>query len=99
MSSGRVIVRACWGGTCAMDGWNRRGRCLVAPRIDVDRGAKRRGRPPVKRGGARPGRAGGGLGGGGGGGPCVVMVGAPAVLRGDGRYGAITVGSHTRVRH
>lgn len=48
MSSGRVIVRACWGGTCAMDGWNRR---------------------------------------------------APAVLRGDGRYGAITVGSHTRVRH
>ena len=47
MSSGRVIVRACWGGTCAMDGWNRRGRCLVAPRIDVDRGAKRRGRPPV----------------------------------------------------
>ena len=43
MSSGRVIVRACWGGTCAMDGWNRRGRCLVAPRIDVDRGAKRRG--------------------------------------------------------
>ena len=53
MSSGRVIVRACWGGTCAMDGWNRRGRCLVAPRIDVDRGAKR---------------------------------------RGDGRYGAITVG-------
>lgn len=74
MSSGRVIVRACWGGTCAMDGWNRRGRCLVAPRIDVDRGAKRRGRPPV-------------------------MVGAPAVSRGDGRYGAITVGSHTRVRH
>ena len=74
MSSGRVIVRACWGGTCAMDGWNRRGRCLVAPRIDVDRGAKRRRRPPV-------------------------MVGAPAVLRGDGRYGAITVGSHTRVRH
>ena len=74
MSSGRVIVRACWGGTCAMDGWNRRGRCLVAPRIDVDRGAKRRARPPV-------------------------MVGAPAVLRGDGRYGAITVGSHTRVRH
>ena len=74
MSSGRVIVRACWGGTCAMDGWNRRGRCLVAPRIDVDRGAKRRGRPPV-------------------------MVGATAVLRGDGRYGAITVGSHTRVRH
>ena len=74
MSSGRVIVRACWGGTCAMDGWNRRGRCLVAPRIDVDRGAKRRVRPPV-------------------------MVGAPAVLRGDGRYGAITVGSHTRVRH
>ena len=74
MSSGRVIVRACWGGTCAMDGWNRRGRCLVAPRIDVDRGAKRRGRPPV-------------------------MVGVPAVLRGDGRYGAITVGSHTRVRH
>lgn len=74
MSSGRVIVRACWGGTCAMDGWNRRGRCLVAPRIDVDRGAKRRGRQPV-------------------------MVGAPAVLRGDGRYGAITVGSHTRVRH
>ena len=74
MSSGRVIVRACWGGTCAMDGWNRRGRCLVAPRIDVDRGANRRGRPPV-------------------------MVGAPAVLRGDGRYGAITVGSHTRVRH
>lgn len=74
MSSGRVIVRACWGGTCAMDGWNRRGRCLVAPRIDVDRGAKRRGRPPV-------------------------MVGAPAVLQGDGRYGAITVGSHTRVRH
>lgn len=74
MSSGRVIVRACWGGTCAMDGWNRRGRCLVAPRIDVDRGAKRQGRPPV-------------------------MVGAPAVLRGDGRYGAITVGSHTRVRH
>lgn len=60
MSSVRVIVRACWGGTCAMDGWNRRGRCLVAPRIDVDRGAKR---------------------------------------RGDGRYGAITVGSHTRVRH
>ena len=76
MSSGRVIVRACWGGTCAMDGWNRRGRCLVAPRIDVDRGAKR-------RGGARPR----------GGGP------PPAVLRGDGRYGAITVGSHTRVRH
>ena len=75
MSSGRVIVRACWGGTCAMDGWNRRGRCLVAPRIDVDRGAKRRGRPPV-------------LGGA-----------PPAVLRGDGRYGAITVGSHTRVRH
>ena len=74
MSSGRVIVRACWGGTCAMDGWNRRGRCLVAPRIDVDRGAKRRGRRPV-------------------------VVGAPAVLRGDGRYGAITVGSHTRVRH
>ena len=74
MSSGRVIVRACWGGTCAMDGWNRRGRCLVAPRIDVDRGAKRRGRPPSQ-------------------------VGAPAVLRGDGRYGAITVGSHTRVRH
>ena len=74
MSSGRVIVRACWGGTCAMDGWNRRGRCLVAPRIDVDRGAKRRGRPPVRGG-------------------------APAVLRGDGRYGAITVGSHTRVRH
>ncbi|GAE73222.1 hypothetical protein JCM18916_2723 [Cutibacterium acnes JCM 18916] len=33
----------------------------------------------------------------GGGAP--VMVGAPAVLRGDGRYGAITVGSHTRVRH
>ena len=74
MSSGRVIVRAGWGGTCAMDGWNRRGRCLVAPRIDVDRGAKRRGRPPV-------------------------MVDSPAVLRGDGRYGAITVGSHTRVRH
>ena len=74
MSSGRVIVRACWGGTCAMDGWNRRGRCLVAPRIDVDRGATRRGRPPV-------------------------MVGASAVLRVDGRYGAITVGSHTRVRH
>ena len=74
MSSGRVIVRACWGGTCAMDGWNRRGRCLVAPRIDVDRGAKRRGRPPV-------------------------MGGAPAGVRGDGRYGAITVGSHTRVRH
>ena len=76
MSSGRVIVRACWGGTCAMDGWNRRGRCLVAPRIDVDRGAKRRG-----------------------GGPPLGGVGAPAVLRGDGRYGAITVGSHTRVRH
>lgn len=74
MSSGRVIVRACWGGTCAMDGWNRRGRCLVAPRIDVDRGAKRRGRPPV-------------------------MVDSPAVLRSDGHYGAITVGSHTRVRH
>ena len=74
MSSGRVIVRACWGGTCAMDGWNRRGRCLVAPRIDVDRGAKRRGRPPV-------------------------MVGGPPAVRGDGRYGAITVGSHTRVRH
>ena len=74
MSSGRVIVRACWGGTCAMDGWNRRGRCLVAPRIDVDRGAKRRGRPPV-------------------------IVGAPPLLPGDGRYGAITVGSHTRVRH
>ena len=55
MSSGRVIVRACWGGTCAMDGWNRRGRCLVAPRIDVDRGAKRRGRPPVM-GGAPPPR-------------------------------------------
>ena len=76
MSSGRVIVRACWGGTCAMDGWNRRGRCLVAPRIDVDRGAKRRGGPPPVGGGA-----------------------PPAVLRGDGRYGAITVGSHTRVRH
>ena len=74
MSSGRVIVRACWGGTCAMDGWNRRGRCLVAPRIDVDRGAKRRGRPPV-------------------------MVGAPAVFRGDGRDGAITVGSHHVGRH
>ena len=52
MSSGRVIVRACWGGTCAMDGWNRRGRCLVAPRIDVDRGAKRRGGGP--RGGGGP---------------------------------------------
>ena len=76
MSSGRVIVRACWGGTCAMDGWNRRGRCLVAPRIDVDRGAKRRGGGPPRGGGA-----------------------PPAVLRGDGRYGAITVGSHTRVRH
>ena len=83
MSSGRVIVRACWGGTCAMDGWNRRGRCLVAPRIDVDRGAKRRGGGAAGRGGAPPG----------GGGP------PPAVLRGDGRYGAITVGSHTRVRH
>ena len=82
MSSGRVIVRACWGGTCAMDGWNRRGRCLVAPRIDVDRGAKRRGGRPT-----------------GGGGPPCVGAAAPAVLRGDGRYGAITVGSHTRVRH
>ena len=51
MSSGRVIVRACWGGTCAMDGWNRRGRCLVAPRIDVDRGAKRRGGGPAGGGG------------------------------------------------
>ena len=92
MSSGRVIVRACWGGTCAMDGWNRRGRCLVAPRIDVDRGAKRRG--GGRRGGgggARRGRAGGGLWG--------VWGPPPAVLRGDGRYGAITVGSHTRVRH
>ena len=75
MSSGRVIVRACWGGTCAMDGWNRRGRCLVAPRIDVDRGATNRGGRPR------------------------VWGGPPAVLRGDGRYGAITVGSHTRVRH
>ena len=74
MSSGRVIVRACWGGTCAMDGWNRRGRCLVAPRIDVDRGAKRRGGPPP-------------------------VVGGPPPVRGGGRYGAITVGSHTRVRH
>ena len=63
MSSGRVIVRACWGGTCAMDGWNRRGRCLVAPRIDVDRGAKRRGGAPRGGGGAPP------AGGGGGGGP------------------------------
>ena len=66
MSSGRVIVRACWGGTCAMDGWNRRGRCLVAPRIDVDRGAKRRGGGPGRGGG---GRAAGGGGGGGGGPP------------------------------
>ena len=93
MSSGRVIVRACWGGTCAMDGWNRRGRCLVAPRIDVDRGAKRRGGGPPGGGGRPPAR------GARGGGPPPVMVGAPAVLRGDGRYGAITVGSHTRVRH
>ena len=54
MSSGRVIVRACWGGTCAMDGWNRRGRCLVAPRIDVDRGAKRRGGAPLVGGGPPP---------------------------------------------
>ena len=60
MSSGRVIVRACWGGTCAMDGWNRRGRCLVAPRIDVDRGAKRRGGGPPVGGGAPPVRGGGG---------------------------------------
>ena len=85
MSSGRVIVRACWGGTCAMDGWNRRGRCLVAPRIDVDRGAKRRGGAARAGGGGRGPPRGGGA--------------PPAVLRGDGRYGAITVGSHTRVRH
>ena len=97
MSSGRVIVRACWGGTCAMDGWNRRGRCLVAPRIDVDRGAKRRGGAALSCGSVPPGRGeevgGGGRRGRVGGAP------PPAVLRGDGRYGAITVGSHTRVRH
>ena len=86
MSSGRVIVRACWGGTCAMDGWNRRGRCLVAPRIDVDRGAKRRGGWALCWWGRREG-------------PAAWGAGPPAVLRGDGRYGAITVGSHTRVRH
>ena len=82
MSSGRVIVRACWGGTCAMDGWNRRGRCLVAPRIDVDRGAKRRGRPPVMVG-ADPAVRGGGGGGGAppvGGGPPPPCYGVMAVM-------------------
>ena len=38
MSSGRVIVRACWGGTCAMGGtdaagaWSHRGSTLIEVR-------------------------------------------------------------------